>query len=85
MEANTLPLMTDLVRAGVGYTVLPASGVQHLLKQNQVSATPVKDFSITWLAARPKNRSIGLAALRFYDMLREIGQQMIKEGALRPA
>ena len=26
-EANTLPLMTDLVRAGLGYTVLPACGV----------------------------------------------------------
>jgi LysR family nitrogen assimilation transcriptional regulator len=79
-EANTLPLMTDLVIAGLGYTVLPACGVRHLVKQRQVSATPIADLSITWLVARPKTRSLGVAAERFHDMLCEFGRKQVRDG-----
>ena len=84
IEANTLPLMTDLVRAGLGYTVLPACGVRQLLNDKLVSASPIKDVFITWLVAKPKNRSIGIAAQRFYEMLREMGEEMIRNGVFKP-
>lgn len=48
-EANILPLMTDLVSAGLGYTVLPACGVRSLLKQGQIIASPITGLFITWL------------------------------------
>jgi LysR family nitrogen assimilation transcriptional regulator len=79
-EANTLPLMTDLVMAGLGYTVLPACGVRALLAQNKVTASPINDLFITWLVARPKTRSLGVAAERFYDMLCELGRKQIRDG-----
>jgi LysR family nitrogen assimilation transcriptional regulator len=79
-EANTLPLMTDLVIAGLGYTVLPACGVRHLVKQGQVSASPIADLSITWLVARPKTRSLGVAAERFHDMLCEFARKQVRDG-----
>ncbi len=79
-EANTLPLMTDLVIAGLGYTVLPACGVRNLVKQGQVSASPVADLFITWLVARPKTRSLGVAAERFHDMLCELGRKQVRDG-----
>jgi LysR family nitrogen assimilation transcriptional regulator len=79
-EANTLPLMTDLVTAGLGYTVLPACGVRHLVKQGQVSASPVAELFITWLAARPKTRSLSVAAERFHDMLCELGRKQVHNG-----
>jgi LysR family nitrogen assimilation transcriptional regulator len=79
-EANTLPLMTDLVTVGLGYTVLPACGVRHLIKQGQVSASPVADLFVTWLVARPKTRSLGVAAERFYDMLCDLGHKQIRDG-----
>ncbi|MDB5516966.1 MAG: hypothetical protein JWQ17_3724, partial [Tardiphaga sp.] len=79
-EANTLPLMTDLVIAGLGYTVLPACGVRPLVKQGQLSATPIADLSITWLVARPKTRSLGVAAERFHDMLCEFGRKQVRDG-----
>jgi LysR family nitrogen assimilation transcriptional regulator len=79
-EANTLPLMTDLVIAGLGYTVLPACGVRHLIKQGQVSASPVTDLLITWTVARPKTRSLGVAAERFHDMLCEMGRRQVRDG-----
>jgi LysR family nitrogen assimilation transcriptional regulator len=77
-EANTLPLMTDLVRAGLGYTVLPACGVQHLLKDQLVTASPIKNLQITWLAARPKKRVLSIAADRFYACLRDVGAELVR-------
>jgi len=80
LEANTLPLMTDLVVAGLGYTVLPACGVRHLIKQRQLSASPITDLFITWMVARPKSRSLGVAAERFHDMLCEMGRKQVRDG-----
>jgi LysR family transcriptional regulator, nitrogen assimilation regulatory protein len=84
-EANTLPLMTDLVIAGLGYTVLPSCGVRGLLKQGAVSASPIADLSITWLVARPKARTLGVAAERFYDMLCEFGRKQVRDGVWEAA
>jgi LysR family nitrogen assimilation transcriptional regulator len=78
LEANTLPLMTDLVRAGLGYTVLPACGVSTLLKQRAVSASPIEDLFVTWLAAKPKTRSLSTAAERFYEAICDIGREQIR-------
>jgi LysR family nitrogen assimilation transcriptional regulator len=79
-EANTLPLMTDLVTAGLGYTVLPMCGVRDLLKLKRVSASPISDLFVTWLAARPKSRSLGVAAERFHDILCEFSRKLIANG-----
>jgi LysR family nitrogen assimilation transcriptional regulator len=79
-EANTLPLMTDLVAAGLGYTVLPICGVRDLLKQERVSASPISDLFVTWLVARPKSRPLGVAAERFHDILCEFSRGLIAKG-----
>jgi LysR family transcriptional regulator, nitrogen assimilation regulatory protein len=79
-EANTLPLMTDMVTAGLGYTVLPMCGVHDLVRQGRVSASPVADLFVTWLVARPKNRTLGVAAERFHDMLAEFGRKLVRKG-----
>src|SRR6195952_4278042 len=78
-EANTLPLMTDLVMAGLGYTVLPACGVRSLLKHGHITASPITGLFITWLVARPKTRSLGVAAERFCDGLCAIGAKQVRE------
>ena len=79
-EANTLPLMTDLVTADLGYAVLPACGVRELLAQNKITASPIAGLFITWLVARPKARTLGVAAERFYDMLCELGRKQVRDG-----
>jgi LysR family nitrogen assimilation transcriptional regulator len=80
VEANTLPLMTDLVTAGLGYTVLPMCGVRELLKQGRISASPIADLFVTWLVARPKSRPLGVAAERFHDVLCEFSRKLIARG-----
>src|ERR1700761_9469039 len=84
-EANTLPLMTDLVTAGLGYTVLPMCGVVDLLKQGRVSASPVSELFVTWLVARPKSRPLGVAAERFHDILCEFSRKLIAKGVWQQA
>jgi LysR family nitrogen assimilation transcriptional regulator len=84
-EANTLPLMTDLVAAGLGYTVLPMCGVGDLLKQGRVSASPVADLFVTWLVARPKSRPLGVAADRFHDILCDFGRKLVARGVWQEA
>lgn len=84
MEVDALPLMTDLVAAGLGYTVLPASGVRALLKTRVVTASPIAGFIITWLVATPKARKLGVAAQRFYEMLQRIGAEQVKQGIWQP-
>ena len=79
-EANSLPLITDLVMEGLGYTVLPACGVRALLAQNKITASPIGDLFITWLVARPKARSLGVAAERFYTMVCDVGRKQVREG-----
>jgi LysR family transcriptional regulator, nitrogen assimilation regulatory protein len=79
VEANTLPLMTDLVAAGLGYTVLPTCGVRELVKEGRVSASPISDLFITWLIARPKTRTLGVAAQRFHDMLGEFSRKLVEK------
>src|SRR6202012_1224311 len=85
LEVNTLPLMTNLVTAGLGYTVLPMCGVGDLLKQGSVSASPVSELFITWLVARPKSRPLGVAAERFHDILCEFSRKLIAKGVWREA
>ena len=75
--ADALPLMTDLVTAGLGYTVLPACGVRALLKERALTASPIEGFSITWLVAKPLGRSLNLAAQRFHDAILAIAQKQV--------
>lgn len=83
LEANTLPLMTDLVSAGLGYTVLPACGVTALVKKGLVSASPVENLFVTWLVAKPKTRTLGIAAQRFYDAICDMGREQIRRNIWR--
>jgi LysR family nitrogen assimilation transcriptional regulator len=79
VEANALPLMTDLVQAGLGYTVLPLCGVRDLLRSKAVSASPISDFYITWIMAKTKSRPLSLAVERFCDLLQDMAREKIAE------
>jgi len=84
IEANTLPLMTDLVLAGLGYTVLPSCGVRALVKERKLSFRRISGFNITWLIARPKSRSLSFAADLFCDLLHEMAREKIAERVWSP-
>lgn len=77
VEANALPLMTDLVSAGMGYTILPLCGIRAAVKNKTVSASPISGFYITWLMAKTRSRPLNLAVERFCDLLHQIAREQI--------
>jgi LysR family nitrogen assimilation transcriptional regulator len=85
LEVNALPLATDLVIAGLGYTVLPACGVRGLLDSGMVSACPLAGLSITWLSARLKTRKLSAAAEKFQQMLQQISAEKVADGTWQAA
>jgi LysR family nitrogen assimilation transcriptional regulator len=81
VEANTLPLMTDLVAQGLGYTVLPSCGVFSLVKAGRLSASPLEGLRITWMVARPVNRSLSVAARLMHDIVFRVVHDLVATGA----
>jgi LysR family nitrogen assimilation transcriptional regulator len=80
-EADMLPLLSDLVMAGHGYTVLPSCGVFSLIKAGQLSASPLAGFRITWTIARPMNRNLTMAARKLSDVVVQVAKKLIVTGA----
>lgn len=56
VQANTMSLQTELVRAGHGWTILPAAGVASDVAAGRLSAAPIRNPEIA--------RSVGLALPR---------------------
>ena len=54
--------MKAMIRAGLGYGVLPASVVQHDLTAGTLSGAPIEDFSLLRMLAVPRDRPLGRAA-----------------------
>jgi hypothetical protein len=50
------------------------------LKNKTVTASPIVGGFLTWVVAKPKMRSLGVAAQTLYNMLCEIGEEKIAEG-----
>jgi len=58
MEVSASPLLLDLVEDGHGCTVLPQSLLGAALRQRRVSAAPIGNLRLIWVAAWPKDRSV---------------------------
>jgi LysR family nitrogen assimilation transcriptional regulator len=80
VEANTLPLMTDLVAQGLGYTLLPSCSVLALVNSGALSASPVAGLRITWTIARPSNRSLSAAAQMLLGFIFDAVDELIASG-----
>jgi LysR family nitrogen assimilation transcriptional regulator len=80
LEANTLPLMTDLVELGLGYTVLPSCGVMAAVLEGRLSATKLKGVSISWVIARSRDRTLSPAARALLDVVIQEARGSVQEG-----
>jgi LysR family nitrogen assimilation transcriptional regulator len=62
--------MKAMLRAGLGYAVLPASTVQLDLTAGTLSGAPIEDFSLLRVLAMPRDRPLGRAAQAVADVIR---------------
>lgn len=85
LEADMIAMMFDLIRRGVGYTVLPYSAVHEPLMQRYVSACPIRGLRIEWVTARSRERSSTAAVLHAKETFAAITDQIIAAGDWKTA
>ncbi|HEY0438708.1 MAG TPA: LysR family transcriptional regulator [Xanthobacteraceae bacterium] len=85
LQANTLPLTTDLVAQGLGYSVLPSCSALALVQAGHLTASPLADLRITWNIVRPLNRSLNVAARLMLDAVFRTVHRLVETGAWRLA
>lgn len=85
VQADMVPLMLDLVRLGVGFTVLPYCAIHEPLQQGLVSASPIKGLRMTWVLATSQERATTSAARRLMETLRGHARELVRDGTWRTA
>lgn len=81
LEANSLPLMTDLVELGLGYTVLPSCGALPAVAEGRVSAARLDGIAVSWLLVRPRDRTLGAAARALVAVIEEEVRGSLNDGS----
>jgi LysR family nitrogen assimilation transcriptional regulator len=80
LEANGLPLMTDLVELGVGYTVLPSCGAMPAVLGGRLSAAKLDGVFISWVIIRSRDRALTPAARALLDIITEETRASMRDG-----
>jgi LysR family nitrogen assimilation transcriptional regulator len=73
--------MKAMVRAGLGYAVLPASAVQQDLAAGTLSGAMVENFSLARVLAVPRGRPLGRAVQAVASAVRAETAAIVKAGA----
>jgi LysR family transcriptional regulator, nitrogen assimilation regulatory protein len=84
-EADSAAMSVSLIERGLGYTVLPFSGVHEALERGQVSASPLRGLRIQWVVARSRERAQTVAAERAVAMLAALCSEAVAQEAWRCA
>lgn len=69
MDVNSVPLLIDLVAAGVGYTALPSSAIRDLQDNEAFTYSPLKHLSYSWTVSNSRERPLSAAGRRFRSMI----------------
>ncbi|HEY1475139.1 MAG TPA: LysR family transcriptional regulator [Pseudolabrys sp.] len=81
VEMETLPLMLELVERGVGYTLLPKSGVS---PGSRIALAPLRGMAVTWTLAVNRERARRPAVRAFAEMIRAQSGALLAQGVWKP-
>lgn len=84
LEVEGQPLVFDLIRRGLGYTVLPHCAVQAEMAAGHVSGAPVTGLTMSWTLAVSKLRADAPAVRELVRIIHEVKEERVREGAWRP-
>ncbi len=80
-EAETLQLCLELTRRGLGYTLMPYSGIyQRLEDQDEFTAAPVKTLGVTWNLYVNRARTYAVSTRSAIQLLRDYVAKTIASG-----
>jgi hypothetical protein len=71
-----------MLRAGLGYGVLPASAIQQDILDGDLSGAPIEDFCVTRMLATPHGRPLRRAAVAVTQTIRSEVAAIIAAGKL---
>ena len=82
MEVNAWPLMTDLVRRGLGYTVLSYASVHEMLERDEVIAIPITNPTLfrSLSIVTPRDLPPTLATLKLAETVMKQVTLQVKQG-----
>ncbi|MFC5584650.1 LysR substrate-binding domain-containing protein [Nitratireductor kimnyeongensis] len=79
-ETNTLSMLLELARRGVGAAILPRSAVEQDVSQNLLSAVPIRGMSIDWALAVSRDRAHSPAVQMLVRNVEELVLKQIRTG-----
>lgn len=71
LELNSIELLYDLIRTGMGFSFVPQSCVFDMLKSGNLEATPIDGMNISWILVTSSKRYQPIAVKRLITMLKE--------------
>jgi len=80
VEANTLPMLLELARRGVGSVVLPKSALISEAAGNRLKAQPIRGMSLNWVVAISRDRALSPAVNAMAQSIESLVQEQIKNG-----
>ncbi len=80
VEADMVAMMLDLVRRGLGYTVLASCAVREYLSTHYVSAAPLRGLSIQWVVCQSRERPETAAIMAAREALFAAAKAQMKAG-----
>ncbi len=80
METWTIGLMVELIRTGIGYSVMPYSAIWDNVAEGVVAAGPIENLTISWLIATGRGRPLSAAARRLVAMIQEEAAELVESG-----
>ncbi|HYF19515.1 MAG TPA: LysR family transcriptional regulator [Ramlibacter sp.] len=84
-EADMVAMMLDLVRRGVGFTVLAYCAVHEGLTTHYVSASPLRGLRIAWVVCQSRERPETAAIRAARQALFETARAQLKAGVWKTA
>lgn len=80
-EADMVSMMLDLIRRGMGYTVLPYSAIEESLQQRSIRASRIRGLTISWVVAWSQERGNSHAVREAVGLIAGTAAEKVKTGA----
>jgi LysR family nitrogen assimilation transcriptional regulator len=81
LEADTLPLSLDLIRACDCYSVMPVSAIQGHLQRRALTAAPISGELVSWVIVSLHERSRSTATRALIDVLDDHCRRTVENGS----
>ncbi len=85
LEVEGQPLVLDLIKEGVGYTVLPYCAIQAEMSAGEISGAPIKGLTINWTLGVNRMRAHVPAVREMIRLIREAVETRVATGEWKVA